>query len=658
MDVIEERWNLAVLRIGELENEDFGDFQAYIRSVRELFLNILNVYKAEPADYKKWNESLYADIKGEAYETSYANPAFCFQAFGEGTGPCLSVYYVQFRGAIPAAYEKDRYEILKRMELFLQLVSVLSLEEEKARFLKENLYYFFHDYEEDNMEKGVRRMLLPAESEFFIDILMEADLSDSDYLFRYGEYISENEIKMARYLMTFSEEELRRMAKIYTEGYRKGFEIAGIDLSKKKTVEIYYALGFEPMMRQAVRLFREMGLDVIIRRKCLHSTPPNKQYTYDHRYDDAIYLNRAIVKQRLELTKMIFEKYKEEAALYAGPAVLEVFGECPFAPEAKKESPSYTKEQEALSVEYRREHAIILDRYIPEELRSFTIIAYPIPEIGEQFEEIFRETVKVNTLDEDMYRDIQQKLIDALDAGDFVHVLGRGENRTDMRVRLHKLQDGKKQTNFENCLADVNIPLGEVFTSPLLTGTSGTLHVTQVYLNELRYENLEFTFEDGLVTDYRCSNFETEEENRKYIKENVLFNRDTLPIGEFAIGTNTTAYVMGKKYGIQARLPILIAEKTGPHFALGDTCYSMSEDVVLHNPDGKEIIAKENECSALRKTDMSKAYFNCHTDITIPYDELGDIVVEREGGEEIVLVREGRFVLPGTEELNRVLRQQ
>ena len=207
-------------------------------------------------------------------------------------------------------------------------------------------------------------------------------------------------------------------------------------------------------------------------------------------------------------------------------------------------------------------------------------------------------------------------------------------------------------------MADVNIPLGEVFTSPLLTGTAGTLHVTQVYLNELKYENLEFTFEDGMVTDYRCSNFETEEENRKYIKENVLFNRDTLPIGEFAIGTNTTAYVMGKKYGIQARLPILIAEKTGPHFALGDTCYSMSEDVVLHNPDGKEIIAKENECSALRKTDMSKAYFNCHTDITIPYDELGDIVVEREGGEEIVLVREGRFVLPGTEELNRVLRQQ
>ena len=32
------------------------------------------------------------------------------------------------------------------------------------------------------------------------------------------------------------------------------------------------------------------------------------------------------------------------------------------------------------------------------------------------------------------------------------------------------LNNPEKETNFENCLADVNIPLGEVFTSPKLTG--------------------------------------------------------------------------------------------------------------------------------------------------------------------------------------------
>ena len=103
--------------------------------------------------------------------------------------------------------------------------------------------------------------------------------------------------------------------------------------------------------------------------------------------------------------------------------------------------------------------------------------------------------------------------------------------------------------------------------------------------------------------------------------------------------------------------PILIAEKTGPHFALGDTCYSMSEDVVLHNPDGKEIIAKENECSALRNTDISKAYFNCHTDITIPYDEIGGIYSVHADGTKVAIIENGRFVLPGTEMLNEPFKE-
>lgn len=63
------------------------------------------------------------------------------------------------------------------------------------------------------------------------------------------------------------------------------------------------------------------------------------------------------------------------------------------------------------------------------------------------------------------------------------------------------------------------------------------------------------------IKDYTCKNFDTEEENKKYIKENVMFNHDTLPIGEFAIGTNTTAYVMANKYDIVYKLPILIVEK-------------------------------------------------------------------------------------------------
>ena len=220
---------------------------------------------------------------------------------------------------------------------------------------------------------------------------------------------------------------------------------------------------------------------------------------------------------------------------------------------------------------------------------------------------------------------------------------------------LTDLADPAKQTKFENCVADVNIPVGEVFTSPKLAGTEGTLYVSRVYLNELEYTELEIHVKDGRVTEYDCANFADPAEGKKLIKDNILYHHDTLPMGEFAIGTNTTAYRMGRMYEIEDRLPILIAEKTGPHFAFGDTCYSHAEDVAVYNPDGKEIIARDNEISVLRKKDMDKAYFQCHTDITIPYDELGALYGVTAGGEEKWIIKDGRFVLPGTEELNKPL---
>ena len=222
-------------------------------------------------------------------------------------------------------------------------------------------------------------------------------------------------------------------------------------------------------------------------------------------------------------------------------------------------------------------------------------------------------------------------------------------------MRLHPLADPEKETIFENCVADVNIPVGEVFTSPVLEGTNGKLHVTKVYLGELQYLDLEIDFKDGMIADYNCGNFQKQEDCRKYISDNILHNHKTLPLGEFAIGTNTTAYVAARRFGIEDKLPILIAEKTGPHFAVGDTCYSWSEDIRVYNPNGKEIIAKDNSVSIRRKEDVSKAYMNCHTDITIPYDELGSIRVIKADGTEILLIEDGRFVLPGTEILNEAL---
>ena len=282
-------------------------------------------------------------------------------------------------------------------------------------------------------------------------------------------------------------------------------------------------------------------------------------------------------------------------------------------------------------------------------------MAFPSPEIGGQFKEIFDETVKINSLDNDLYENIQQKIIDVLDKADYVHVKGSGDNKTDIRVNMQKLNDPAKETNFVNCTADVNIPVGEVFTSPELKGTNGTLHIKETFLDGLKYNDLELEFKDGYVAGYNCANFDDEVKNKKYIVENLLDQRDTLPIGEFAIGTNTLAYQVSQKYGIMEILPILIIEKMGPHFAIGDTCFSHEEDHDTFNPDGKKITAVENELSALRNSDPAKAYTNCHTDITLPYESLAYIKSVTKDGEEHYIIKDGKFVVPGTEPLNEYL---
>ena len=54
--------------------------------------------------------------------------------------------------------------------------------------------------------------------------------------------------------------------------------------------------------------------------------------------------------------------------------------------------------------------------------------------------------------------------------------------------------------------------------------------------------------------------------------------------------------------------------------------------------DGKEIVARENEKSRLRDTAPAEAYFNCHTDITLPFDELGELTAVKKDGTRIPII--------------------
>ena len=669
-DLILERYELSKARIQEivLEEQVPEPYREYFQRTAAFLAMTAQACGEERAQwgleqYQEENHRLYADILPENYGNSYGNPAYAQDKLGE-YGPLLSFLYTELRGTIAYAFEKRVWDMTVCQELFLEVYTAFCEEIPSVETLQQILYWYVSDYGRDMIERRIQESVDPK-LDFAVKIIMEADLKDLRYLYRYGEYVSDNELKVAEFLNTCSPEELEAMARTFTEGYRIGFINGRKDITKKKTVNIRYCLGFELMVRAAVSQFKQMGLSPVIYRAASHLINkrqqtrigyyggiPNPQYDYDHRNDLGLLLDEDFVKRRLRNLQTSYEKFKDLAAVHGGPAVIEVFGEEPFEPAPCRGACELTKEQQRLMAEMQNESGQITNRYIKGEERSFTIIAYPVPEIGPDFEAIFRDTIRINTLDSEKYQKIQQTIIDTLDTSLWVTVQGKGDNETDLIIMLHPLEDPRKQTNFENCVADVNIPVGEVFTSPQLAGTAGVLHVSHVYLNGLLFRDLKLVFDGGQVSDYSCANFPTEEENRKYIEENILFHHRKIPMGEFAIGTNTTAYVMAQKYGIADKLPILIAEKMGPHFAVGDTCYSWAEDTPVYNPDGKEIIARDNEISILRKEDLQLAYYGCHTDITIPYEELGLIQVLDEDGEGTAIIRDGRFVLPGTEELN------
>ncbi|MBE5972361.1 MAG: leucyl aminopeptidase [Lachnoclostridium sp.] len=703
-DFIRERYELSMERICRFGEEESvkEPYRAYFRSVADFIQLCDKVLKAQMSgDSKNWtkeehaavNHALYEDILGENYAVSYANPEYAANVFGEELGKLLCFLYTEIRGDIVYAYEQRVEDMVIYNEALIEIYNVFADEEVQiamerlgvhhagnpaVRFVRDILYWCMSDYCDVTLTYRIREGLDP-EMDFAKAIIMGSDLSDLSYLYQFGEYISEEEQKIAAFLNGLPETTIKKMADTFTDGYIRGFQVMGRDLSKKKSVVVRYPLGFERMIKEAVKNFEAVGLSVIIPRAAVgsmnrnpggkvgySSTSPDKQYDYDHRYDMALFMDKAFRDRKLAVLKTSYEEFKQLAADYAGPAVVEIFGEEGFAPINKDAAWSFDEKQQKLYLEYRNMSMPIVNEYIPGDETSFTIIAFPVPAIGSDFEGIFEETIEINTLDYAKYQKIQQKLIDVLDTAEYVEVIGKGENCTNMHVNLAELTDPSTQTRFENCVADVNIPVGEVFTSPKLTGTEGVLNVSSVYVGEIQFKNLKMAFENGRVTEVSCDNFlevlpeDASEEaiedakiaGRKLVIQEIMNQHESLPLGEFAIGTNTTAYAMAEKYQIIDRLPILIVEKMGPHFAVGDTCYSWSEDSPMYNPDGKEMIARDNEVSILRKEDVSKAYFGAHCDITIPYKELERITVVKPDGERIAIIEKGRFVLQGLEELN------
>lgn len=655
--------SLSRVRSCEIKADDcWGKFFA---SAKNLILTGADFYSMIEQDQtltsfsleqlQKLNNKYHSELLpgADGYEQCFANPDYAIATCGLKEGQILSTLYTHFRQYISLVRTDNYYEMNAQNELFLVLCEMW----QSGTATCDNILTVFRNSLVETMKfSRLFAMWRRYSSNFkvFKNIIETSDFADARYLYRTGLYVRPETLEMAKFMASYPENELKEIAGQHVKAYLLSFERKKQDYRSKKTATVVYPMGMEKLALYTCQALEKAGLSPLLEEP--RTRAANEQYIYDTRFSNALYLDQSFAEKIIEHGIDAQNNVAELLNQHSGAVVVWLFGEMPFVPEQKKSALTLNDDQDLLQKKIQGELTRNLYKHSPREQTSFSIISFPSTEIGKDFKEIFKSTLELNSMDGERFAEIQQHMIDILDKSQYVHVKGVKGNDTDIRVQLQKINDPEKETLFENCVADVNIPVGEVFTSPKLKGTDGVLHVADIYLWNLRYYNLRIEFKDGMITDYSCSNFADKEESRKYVFDNLLKPNKTLPIGEFAIGTNTKAYRMARKYDIAHLLPILIIEKMGPHFAIGDTCYAHEEDSPHHALiTNKLIIATGNEKSDLRKTDPSQAYTYTHTDITLPYDMLAEISAVMPDGTRVPIIKDGLFAVPGTEELNEPL---
>mgnify|MGYP000195173526 CR=1 FL=1 len=224
-DAVRERLDLSMERVAAMGEDDIRQpYGNYFRCVSRFILMIGELVKEREEGKKlslpqlqERNHRLYEDILPEHYEVSFANPDYAVKELGEGYGQILSALYTEIRGDIVYAFEMRLEYIAILCETFLEVYNLFTQawEEEnetpREQAVRDALYWYVSDYAEERQEYQVREIVDPS-LHFVKDIVMESDLTDLRYLYQYGEYITENEKGTARFLNTFSQEEIDAMA--------------------------------------------------------------------------------------------------------------------------------------------------------------------------------------------------------------------------------------------------------------------------------------------------------------------------------------------------------------------------------------------------------------------------------------------------------------
>lgn len=348
---------------------------------------------------KELNIHCQAPLLQGAYEKTFADPAMAVKLLGEEKGRFASVLAHRVYTLFRAAFSRNSARLQEVADQWLE--AAMAGEEEFVATLTEAFRRVSADVYREKATQGFNPGGTP-----WTGIAEKASGDDLSYLYAYGERITDNDLKTAEFIFSMPLKDLQLLAETMVDAYIEGFREDSKDITTKSTVGLIIQAGYERIVPLLVEGFSKHGLRAFV--ITVQGTKLNRQMDYDHRFDYALYIDEGRVNRQLMAMEKAYQEHKGLMEAYSGIAFLEVFGEKPFSPVPKPEACKAGKEASALYNQLMQRSMILRNSYMPREETSFEIIAFPSPEIEGDFREIFRDTVGVNTLSNQVYRPVQQ----------------------------------------------------------------------------------------------------------------------------------------------------------------------------------------------------------------------------------------------------------
>ena len=454
-----------------------------------------------------------------------------------------------------------------------------------------------------------------------------------------GYLADKHTLDLNRHLGLITESRLRQLAADVSGSFIKSFELSGAERkppAEGAIIRLIYRPGYERIILMIKEELERLQYRVLVVPP--FSAQPENEAVFGYFLNFyAGLMDEELCELDFYCFKKAVEMYSEDIERNCGFIDIMSFSRRKTAP---LHQPSMIPDENSVKhfISLNARKVNLLKKYLNPEKTSFCFFPMPRPSGENNFPELLSGVLDVNSGKNWIGEALQESLVTSLDKAAEIRIEGTNGNETSMVIAMAGAEEEGERcgTNFNNTGMAQNIPAGEIFTTPQLAGTQGVFHLKSFYFQGHRFENLRLYFEDGRIQSCNSSS------GPELVKNILMGGHESLPIGELGIGTNAGAYKLISDFDLYETVPTLIAEKTAPHIAIGDSCYARKKTPVYNEYSGKEIHLAVNNAKL----------YNIHLDMTLPLNEIGLLSARIPGRDDFILIRDGAYIPHYLKEMN------